>query len=171
MSDNCYHYRIKGIPGLEGLVIESDYSPSMAKTAGYVPVLTLINPNAVLGDHTVRFPIPRTALLIQSSYAEEIEDPGIHEFNASSPFGKLQFEGRLKRDKLVVDYVQYDNAITITIREDEGAQGRTVYTQNFFGENAPAALNLVEGVLAGLADVDDLVFALKELKFQEKGNN
>lgn len=163
MTDTFY-YRIAGIPGLEGLIAES----SAKSTDPSIPlhIDTLVNPNAVLGDRTVKFPIPENALFITARYLESCPDPN-REFSTESPFGKLQFEGHLKRDELCVDYVRYENAITITIREDYGENGRTVYTQNFFGDSVPQALAMVEAVMAGKQEVDELVFQLKDLKEEE----
>jgi hypothetical protein len=159
-------YWITNLPGLDGLVVESSHT----NENGFVQVDTLINPNAILGDRQVKFPIPSGALWIHPDHLKQVIDPN-KSFSTESPFGEFQFEGRLKRDRLVVDYVSYDNAITITIREDDGKTGKTVYTQNFFYENAPVALGLVEEVLKGKQEIDELVFSLKELKSQEIQEN
>ena len=152
-------FKIKGIPGLEGLVVEAEYR----SVGDVLCILEIINPNAVVGDRTVRFPIPEGKLFVDDAFVQEIEDPGVKEFSTKSPFGTLLFEGQLRKDSLIVDYVQYDNAVTVTIREDHGEKGRTVYTQNFFNKKASAAMTIVQNAVIGTVDVDELVFDLKEL--------
>jgi hypothetical protein len=166
------HYKIKGIPGLEGLVVEGEYRETISRGAtdpvyDYICIRELINPNAVVGDRTVHFPIPERSLFICDAYLTEVDDPGIKQFSTKSPFGKLLFEGQLRRGDLIVDYVQYDNAVTVTIREEHtdksGTKGRTVYTQNFFKKKAPVAMQAVAHAFGGDLDVDDLIFELKEI--------
>lgn len=162
------HYKIKGIPGLEGLVVEAEYR----SVGDVLCILQIINPNAVIGDRTVHYPIPESKLYIDDSMVEECLDPGIQQFSSKSPFGKLLFEGRLNKDQLVVDYVQYDNAVSVTIREKQRIDGtggsethgwKTIYTQNFFKGKAGVAMQTVAHAFGGELDVEDLVFDLKEI--------
>ncbi len=162
------HYMVKGIPGLEGLVVDGEYRERVgAGTSDHIAVDEIINPNVVVGDRTVKFPMPKGAIYINDQFLVPVGDYRERQFSTKSPFGKFLFEGHLKRGELVVDYVQYDNAVSVTIREDKGKVGRTVYTQNFFADGGSAAMKAIAAVLSDEKDVDDLVFRLKELKQEE----
>lgn len=158
-------YRIKDLPGLQGLVIESSTIINGPVYKQMAVVETIINPNAIIGDRVVRYPIPVGALAVDRDYLVEVSDP-LKEFTTKNPFGEFLFEGHYKRESLEVAYSVYDNAFSVTIFEknDKGVQ-RTIYSQNYF-ENAKMARELVERALAN-SDSDDLVFLLKDLKQEE----
>jgi hypothetical protein len=158
-------YRVKDLPGLQGLVIESTTVIDGPCYKQMAAVETIINPNAIIGDRVVRYPIPVGALAIDRSYLTEVSDP-LKEFTTQNPFGEFLFEGHYKRGLLEVAYSVYDNSFSVTIFEknEKGVQ-KTIYSQNYFS-NAKAARELVEAVFAK-GEFEDLVFMLRELKEEE----
>lgn len=154
-------YRIRSLPGLEDLVIEGEYCRNVTQKDNYdcINVLQIINRDVI----TSRYQIPPGALFIDDRYLVEIDNPSIREYTAETPFGRVLFEGHLQRGILVVDYVQYTNGVSVTVREDHNEKGRTVYTQNYFNEKGPVAMKVVADAMSGLLDLEDLVFSLKDI--------
>ena len=153
---------VNGLPGLDGLVVETSPLDEVTNTH---EVITLINASAVVGDRTVRYPIPPSALYIDHEYLKPTLDP-TKEFTTVNPYGTFLFEGHYKREKLQVAYSVFSNALTVTIFEHTNVGGqKTIYSQNFFA-SAIDARDAIEECMRE-DTVDDLVFRLKELKEQE----
>ena len=165
-------YRIKGLPGLEGLVAETDegFEASKPNELGLCSICSLSNPNTVLGDRSLKFPIPSGALYIGDAYLERIPDPN-REYTSESPFGKFQFEGSFKRDDIEIDYSRYENGISVTVREmkklNTSMAKKTVYSQNFYGGFADTAMDVIEAIMSGAHEIEDAVFQFKSLKDDE----
>ena len=161
-------YRIKGLPGLDGLVVESE-----TVVANVALVSALLNPTSMLGDRDLRFPMPEHAIAISTDFLVEIPNPS-KEYTTKNPFGKHLYEGRFKRDTLEIVTVEFENAITVTIIERNPPQNKgvdhTIYTQNFF-ESKKAVKEVIEDVLQNVLDPDDLIFALGDIKSREDKAN
>lgn len=148
-------YRIKDIPGLEGMIVRAAEKKPYADAT---EVETLISPFTVVGDSQVKLPIPPEALWIGDDFLVEVEDPTV-EYSTHTPFGKYLYEGWMDKDNIRVAYTVHDNAISLTISE---RNGKTLYSQNFF-KWRDTALETINTALTGDTDVEDLIFKLKEL--------
>ncbi len=162
-------YSIKGLPGLDGLIVETNGKVAVASPhQDYASVDTIIT-NAVVGDRDLKFPLPYHSLLIETKFLTEIPDP-TKEYSAQNPFGKHLYEGTFVRDALHITYTVFDNALSVTIYEAKPAehveQQKTLYSQNFF-VNRKMAMELIEAVLQDKVDPDDLVFELDRCKREE----
>ena len=167
MSEKTEQYfRIIGLPGLNGLLVQTEFSRH--RDDELIDVEALIT-DAIIGDRSVKYPLPKDALFVSRRYLEPIPNPEEREYSTENPFGTAKYEGHLVRGKIHIDYVEYDKAITVTIREDVGmGKMRTVISQNYFAKREQALI-LVEGVTHGCGDVEDLVFALRDLQTAEQG--
>jgi hypothetical protein len=166
--------RIHDLPGLEGLVVKGtqvaiDLAYEHVGTGPllFVEVKELINPNVVVGDRQVKFPMPNQSLLISYEYLVDITDP-FKEYAVKNPFGSLLFNGRYEKDKLEIVYTRYTNGVSITILESRKMKDKkTLYSQNFFSK-AAEAIGKIEDVLSGDTDPEDLIMILKDLKEEDK---
>lgn len=159
------YYRIIALPGLAGLVAEVSAEINDDSDAEWASVDTLIVPNIVVGDRNMRYPLPPQAVLVKKEYLQGVPDPS-REYSLDSPYGKYMYEGRYKKEELEVAYTKFERALSISIYENRPGSQKTIYSQNFFGKR-DQAMTLIDGVLQGTTEVDDLVFSLKELKERE----
>jgi hypothetical protein len=158
---------------MDGLIVKGEvvdmYQPSRDPT-GYgdgviscVEVEEIINVNVIVGDRQLKFPVKNGMLMLNIHSVQEIDDPQLREFTTENPFGEYLYDGSYKKNSIVVTYVRYENGISVDVKEDFGDTGRTVYSQNYYGEAAEQAEGIVEQTLSNDLDVDDLVFNLKAL--------
>ncbi len=169
-------YRIKGLPGLDGLIVQNLDDQTIEVTIGkdpaitFVPVSTIIT-NAVVGDRDLKFPLPPRSLLIDAKFLVDIIDP-TKEYSAKSPFGKHLYDGTYARGDLHIAYTVFDNALSVTVYEKKGPgkEGiqKTLYSQNFFVDHE-TPMRLIEDVMAGEMDPEDLVFELDHCRKAEQG--
>lgn len=161
-------YRIKGIPGLEGLVVEANARAIADGSPTVFEIITLL-PNAVVGDRDVKFPVPPNALFVSHEHLVSTPDPS-KEYSTKSPFGTHLYEGRGTKERLEITYTVYDNALSVNVVEKADPKGkglnRTIYNQNFFAQRA-AALEVINDTLLGRLDQDDLVLSLRDIKYLE----
>ncbi len=163
-------FKIKGLPGLDGLIVQNTSDQTIEVSIGkdpaitFVPVDTIIT-NAIVGDRDLKFPLPPRSLLIDTRFLVGILDP-TKEYSAKNPFGKYLYEGTFVQDTLHIAYTVFDNALSATIYEMLGGKQKTLYSQNFF-TNRKMAMELIEAVLKGDMDPDDLVFELDRCKHED----
>lgn len=156
-------YKIVDLPGLSGLyVVGVDNSPEL------VEVLELINMNVTLGDRLLRYKLPEDSLYINVVHLEEVDDDTNIEFAVDNPYGEYMFEGRFQKGDLQIVHAVYRNAVTVTIVEKNPPKmkgmDKTLFTGNFFNAHRNEALKLIEDLLHGQIDPDDIIFAFKNLQ-------
>ena len=156
-------YKIVDLPGLKGLFAIGSYDND-----GMVEIEALVNANITIGDRQLKYPLPARSVFISEEFLEVVkEDIATREFAFDNPFGKHLYEGRFQKDNLEVIHVVYEDALTVTIIEKADPRGkgmdRPIFTGNFF-DNKMIALEMVEDMLHGNTDPDDLVFELKNLQ-------
>lgn len=163
-------FRIIDIPGMKDLIIKGRivelYETPTSQHYGdgvieSVEVEEILNPDVIIGDRQLKFPVVKGFLHVNLHAVREIDDPGVREFTTQSPFGKYQYDGSYKKFDIVVTYVRYENGISVTISEDRGGAGRTLYSQNFYNERADEAEETVQQALRNDIDIEDLVMELK----------
>lgn len=158
-------YRIKGLPGFDGLIVETDD----VDVVGLLEVKVLHNANVVVGDRTVKFPMPPGSLWIDHNFLVPDLDPS-REYSTENPFGEYLYEGSFTKGDLYVAYTEFDNALTVTIIEKNppGHKGidKTLYSESFFS-NKLIAMEFIRELLDGRSDPDDLIFELRNLKEQD----
>jgi len=173
-----HYFRIKDLPGFEDLIARSNES---IEHDDLIYITAFFNES----DKTDVI-VPYGAVCISTDYLvpvsyfdfaslEQVDVPTITT-ESRSPFGKLMYEGRFTKEDLEIITVQYNNAVTVTIIEKQriiqknhgsvSSTNNTIYTQNFFVSRA-TALEMVEAVMHGVIDADDLIFSLKDLKEKE----
>jgi len=154
-------YKIVNIPGLSGLHVVGDFK------GNYVHIKELINVGIVIGDRLLRYPIPDEAVAISEQFLEEVDNITAREFSAENPYGEYKYEGHFEKDQLTIAHAVYEKAISITIYEDvdEGTHvsQKTLYTGNFF-DNRHEAAEIIDELLHGQMDSDDIIFELKNLE-------
>ena len=155
-------YVVKGIGGgFDGLVVEGAALKDLPPT---VQVLKLIDRDSIVGDRNISLPIPPGALTIGLEFLDPIDDPGIREFAATNPFGKLLLEGRMDCGDLQVVYAQYENTLGVVVTDIVAK--KTVLSQ-YFSKDFDKVKAVIEDVLKNSQVADDLVFKLRELKEAE----
>lgn len=153
-------YRIKNIPGLSGLHCVAEIDAHN----GLYQVSELINVGVVIGDRLLRYQIPECAVFIGADYLDEVDNITAREFSAENPYGEFKYEGRFEKKDLTIAHAVYDKAISITIYEDNKQGGqKTLYTGNFF-ENRIEAAQIIDELLHGDMDSDDVIFELKNIE-------
>jgi hypothetical protein len=151
-------YKIVNIPGLSGLHVVGETNGDV------VDVKEIINVGIVIGDRLLRYPIPSSSVFIAKDNLEEIDNISAREFSAENPYGEFKYEGRFEKNDLTIAHAVYEKAITITIYEDNKQGGqKTLYTGNFF-ENRVDAAQIIDELLHGNMDSDDVIFELKNLE-------
>ena len=154
-------FRIKNLPGLQNLVVESR-SMKLFRDGGHIGIDTIINDSVVVGDRELKYPLPPDSVLIHPDYLVAI--PAFpKEFASDNPFGKLLFEGHLQKADLHIDWVQYTKGVSVTVQERKDKNVRTLYSQNYFGDVATRAMKWITTQVSEDADPDDLVFGLRDL--------
>ena len=159
-------YKTKNLPGFEHLlVVGNEWQLDDSRgTFEVVEVKTLINTSVLVGDRELKINLPDQAMFINIHNLEPVpETESEHEFASDNPFGQYQYEGRFSRGILEVVHVVYEKAITISILEKVGPNSRTLYSESFFSMRE-RALGMIEEMLHGELDSDDLIFNLKDLK-------
>ena len=158
-------FKIKGLAkGLDGLIVEISVRDGMGY--GFSAVDCIYNTNIIFGDRVLKSPVANSGLFIDEKHLEECEDPNM-EFSTENPFGEYLYEGTYVKGDLNIVYTEFDNAIAITIFEKRGEQQKTLYSQNFF-ENTGIAMELIQAMLGGTLDPEDLIFELQRLKTEER---
>jgi hypothetical protein len=161
-------FKIKGVAkGLDGLVVEGKSGLDWPNSGEqFIDVTCIYNTNIVFGDRVLKSPVTPGSLVLNQAFVEETTDPNM-EFSTENPFGKYLYEGTYVKGDLNIAYTEFDNAIAITIFEKHGDQQKTLYSQNFF-ENTLTVMELIQSMLGGTLDPEDLVFELQRLKTEEK---
>lgn len=158
------YYRIKGIPGFEGLIVSSNGS-RIAINNDEVDVLDvseIINPNIAIGDGVLKWPQQRGSIFINADLLEKI-DYSPREFTTGNPFGALEYEGHWSRGTVHVDYASYENGMSVNVKDTSVQPAKTVFTENFYGDYQVDAEEAIEQALRHETDIDDLVFELTHL--------
>jgi hypothetical protein len=163
-------YKINGIPGLDGLLVrgrttEATTEPSDEGVFDLVAVDELLNVNVIVGDRQLRYPLPPDGLFVSKRYLTEVADPGLREYSTANPFGKYQSEGFFNSTSLEISWAVFSLAATITVISLDTR--RTLFSQSFF-KNSSQAMGLVDRVMHGKLDPDDLISALQDLKIEER---
>jgi len=160
-------FKIKNVAkGLDGLVIEGEDGYNFSNSSDdVVEVKCIYNTNIIFGDRVLKSPVAPDSLYIMKSNLEKTGDPNM-EFSTENPFGKYLYEGTYVKGNLNIAYTEFDNAISVTIFEKHGEMQKTLYSQNFF-ENTRKVMDLIQSMLGGLLDPEDLVFELQGLKTKE----
>lgn len=162
-------YIVRGIRGLEGLIVEG---LGTDHCSGCVEIVQLINRNAIMGDRNVTIPLDRGTLFIHESVLECIENPGRRQYGSDNPWGKCLFEGRYTKDNIDVAYARYEKGTQVSVLERQDGHNKTLFTRYCQGVpgicDAESVFELVketiEKHLGDRGDVDDLIFALKNLE-------
>lgn len=160
------YYKIKNIPGLNGLHVRGQLhkaSDIANRVIDVVEVFDFINANIQLGDRELKYPVPEHTVYINTFYLKETPDFFLKEFSTENPFGKLAYEGHWSKGTIHVDYAVYENGMSVNVKDTSVKPIKTVFTQNFFNEDAVAAENCIQQTLRDEADIDDLVFSLHEI--------
>jgi hypothetical protein len=153
------YFRIKDLPGFEGLVAKSEDSVG---DFTYLSIDALFDTS---DNSTVD--LPHEALCISAKYLEQVS---FFDFASLQPserqFGEYLYEGTFVKDTLNIVYSMYEKAVAITIFEMHDKTQKTLYTQNFF-TSKELAMELIEDIMRDRLDSDDLIFTLKDLKDNE----
>ena len=156
-------YQIRNIPAFSGLVAVGDVDEDLE----LVEVFELVNTNVIVGDRNLKFPIPNKTLFIALKNLVEIEDVSTREFANDNPYGTYLYEGSFQKENLQVVHAVYQYAVTVSIIEKsspkEKGLDKTLFVGNFF-DTKHRALEIIEDMLHGAMDPDDLVFELKQLQ-------
>jgi len=173
------YFRVKDLAGFEGLIMKSEDVKEEYDNVLCVSSFFDTSDNSIvdLPDGSVyiaaRFLEPVSyydfAQFIQTCEVKEFKEPAIEKIKNLT--GKYLYEGTFVKGKLNVAYTMYEKSISVTIFEehDKGKQN-TIYTQNFFDEKS-SAVELIEDVMVGNLDPEDLVFTLRDLKEAELREN
>jgi len=162
-------YRLTEPSGLAGLVFEGSESADTVEEL--VEVVRIIDFTMSVGARNASYVIPEGIMFLARSVMEEVDDPFLREFDALSDHGAFVEEGSLRLGDLVVAYSQHESVLAVSLLEalDDGST-RTVYSQNFYKDFSSVKSRLaalVDSSGGEAADVDDLVFKLRELKAAE----
>jgi hypothetical protein len=156
-------------PAFDGLILEGEL------VYGSVYPSSIINTAVIIGDRVLRIPLPSGSISFSEAYLEPTGDPH-REFTTDNPFEAFLYEGNFAKDDLRIAYGMFKNAMQVTIFEVRDNVQKTLFSQNYF-ENRKMAMELIQAVLEGQMDPDDLIFNLQDLKSgttltngQEKGN-
>jgi hypothetical protein len=163
------YFRIKDMPGFTGLIAKCEVQAIVESKGGVFDVYyvdEIINPNVAIGDSTLKWPLEYGSMFINKHMLQEVEYEK-KTFTAENPFGEFQFEGHFQKGPLKIDYAKYSNGLSVNICEitKGDANGpKTIYSQNFFGiGKVESAVKIIQKVLEGKADAEDLVFTLKDI--------
>jgi len=159
-------YKIRGLPGFDGFVAKGDPLVTTTNDGDRIDVVSvkeLLNLNVIIGDRSISFPMPPDCLLIGADAVVEIDDPGIREYTAQTPFGPFEYEGHYKKDGIQVDYAVYGNGMSVSVKDTSVNPVKTVYSQNYYGDYTVDAEEAVEKALREDSYIEDLVFALKDI--------
>lgn len=156
-------YKVRGLsPALDGLTVEGD------KHGTTVTVTRIINPNVMLGDRTLSFPVEPYGLHIRSTFLEPIDNPQLREFTHTNPWGKCLFEGVHKKDNLEVAVARFENAVQVTVTEKVDGVNKTLWTEYFHqGPDASTetlfarVTEIIGKGLSAEGDASELVFTLR----------
>jgi len=156
-------YVVKGIGGgFDGLVVEG----TQVLGTQMVTIQKITDRNSIVGDRNVSLPLPPEAVYLGLRFLDPIEDPGIREFAANNPFGKLVLEGHMTCGVLKVAYSQFESVLSVTITDS--SVGKTIFSQ-YFSKDFDKVKGTIESILKTKddSDAEDLVFQLRELKEAE----
>ena len=156
-------YKIKGIPGFDGLLAVGDLLDSR-----WLNVEQIVNTNLLIGDRELKFTLPEHSILLSKDYLEEVEEEqSRREFASDNPYGQYLYENKFTRERLRITTVVFDEAVSVTLTEvsppDEKGLDRTIWSGSFFKQKTEA-LRLVQSAITLNIDPDDLIFGLTELK-------
>ena len=152
-------YQIVNLPGLSGLHCVARYNEDVC----LFEIIELINVGIVIGDRFLRYPLPDRAMWLSGDFLKETDDITAREFSTDNPFGEYKYEGRYQKGDLVITHVMFEDAITVTILEENAEKTKTLYTGNFF-DNKQIASEIIEEVLHGRIEPEDAIFELKNLE-------
>lgn len=167
MSETAY-YTIKGVsPSLDGLeakvvlAVPPDYD-------GYSEVLSLRNRGVLIGDRPWSVPVAPGSLLIKDSFLIKSEYQDEMQFTSlKPPYGEHRYDAKLNISTYEVAYSEFENAVTVVVYDVSVEPKKTLYSQNFFDDealdNVDYVLSLIDDFKNGLFDPDELVFKLKEI--------
>jgi len=167
-------YKIKDIPGFENLLVVGQFRQfgGTGEAWRILEVEQFINTNVIVGDRELKIAIPPQSMWLAPVNLELVSDTeGKRVYANDNPFGTFKYEGRYEKDKLVIAYGMYEKAVSITIYEMQpatpnlaaGHSQKTLYSSSFFS-NRTFAMEMVEEMLHGNLDPDDLIFELEKLK-------
>ncbi len=167
-------YKVQDLPGFEHLLAVGELQ-KLDDGAGefhLVEIEQLVNTSVLVGDRELKLTIRPGSLWINVHNLVEVPDAEAkREFATDNPFGEFKYSGRFEKERLVITHAVYENAININIVEKNPLEVKgldsTIYSDNFFSTRDRAA-ELVKNTLEGIMDPEDLIFALDELKEEEK---
>ena len=161
--------------GFDGLIIE--VRPSQHYSFGQTEVVLVdkvVNQDILFGDRNIGFPVADNSLFINIENLELLKEAR-REFSSKNPFGQVATERKYKRDGLELTIVEFDAALSLTLREvkrsGDATVSRTVYSQNFI---AKELIGLVEEAVDECLDedrLDELPFVLKNIETNWRTDN
>jgi len=163
------YFRVKDLPGFEDLIVKTDEVKEDWNNILAIDAFFDTSDNTTVDLPTGSVFIANTNLEPISFYdfAKLVEDDKV-EVDTNTLFGAYLYEGNFIKGSLNITYTMYEKAVSITIFEfaNKGKTQHTLFTQNFFDESR-SAMHLIEDVMVGNMDSDDLIFSLKDLKASE----
>jgi hypothetical protein len=158
-------YIIKGLgPGFDGMLLEKASELSGFK---FITASRLVNRNIMIGDRELSYSLPYGAVAISSDFLEPIDNPQLREYDSKNPWGKFVCEGRLTKNNIEVSWAEYEYCTQVTVQEKSvGCPTKTLYTDNFNLDDIEheTIIGTINDSIRDEESLDDLIFALKELK-------